>query len=1449
MALGNISRAKQLYQTNQKLIEYLLLADVALEATERCHLPGKAIEFEYRLTSSRYFLLSSMFLDFLCKEIFSILHETAIGQDGRAFTTNAVHVICTLGTVAFGFAQEPNIGTSSKVSQLRDLASQLRDRLSKDIILHNAPQNPSSALIDTFGKYLTLSTPPCSGANMLLLGALEMAKPFGFDFWKLLNPETDIIDPMDMAEMVDSQGSRSGAEKWDDHPHNHAFALTCARAYRESTITIIAVCSRLSVELLSRIDNVHEVSAIITEYLTHFEPQQFLVCWPFVRHMNDADLDFDIRSADAILEYLGETILEEYEFNRCEASLCLCLDIMTSMVSLWTKDDDLDFFEHGMALYQWFDKIVLQHEICSAQTYLSMSHMLQRILVMYPEYPKTIGMSSARTSLFTILAKGSLPIQFEVGRNISEIFGMFVLKEHQGILEDIIDNLPSDAAWVEGLALRLYILSHLASSWPTLLRRCFYAIFETPGRVPDSVEYAKNCLRRLARSLGLESTQVLLQLFISQVTFTWMASDSLEEMPYKVFDYASLADFLNDNMEEIAGQIVMRGRDDEMQKLVRHVSTPFPKILQKHFSKAAAYSIARDAAMPPDHQAKAPSAKARLRGILGKEQYGSKIIENLPEIVAICFQSMEADSHFAKMLQKRSTTSGLADAYNTIAPASKSNFMLPPASQPCFKAGYIIDEVEYLFSKIETEQNTLWTPALYVYTCRSLLDTIHDALGSLHKCAVIRKIRILICMAGDTVLDNYPLEMTLLSLRPFLTDINCAEDVMGIFRYMLESGVTYLQNAPTFFAGILLSTLASMKAFLAAPQDSTTQESQFIASVEKAQEFQLWLGDFGDRYVSPKLDDAAAEFLKAMISSARQLGEVGTSRKETHESGLLLLLLDDERSGYNLVDEPSRTLILDLLCTNFAAPKDPRDDILGSNEMAIKYASSVWNTCRNKERGSDYLAWAAGVLGRSYASSGAVNVSMLQEIDPERFLILDQPNMSSRTNILRLLCRFLYNGKPQAASIAERVLQRIVTNCRSSESSLDFTRAIPDSLVNSLTWVNLNCPTLSSRSIVSSIPLDEALYGSKVSFQEWVKQVCFSLTSEAHRDPLIGELPLVLDSVEEIPERIFAFILHIVLEDDFDTGQRLRALLSDAFMFWFQEKADTVLPHKKLLLHCLLYLRSQPIPRESTKSDRAAWLDVDYIQASEAAADCDMFKTALLFLEIGNSGNDGKSSRRSSKVSNRNKATPSKDLLLRIFRNLDDSDSFYGIQQPSTLTSMMEQLEYEYAGLESLSFRGADLDSQIRLQDASYNRVQQEMSKVLNRLDFSGLSQALLGDVNQASPAARDATLRSARKLERWDIAVPESDNGQAAILYKAFQHLNDARSIDNIFIAIDSGLTTSIKSLMKKISTTPAINSTLSSLAVMAELKELCTISSSAGLEEMWGNARARREWMATGR
>ena len=66
---------------------------------------------------------------------------------------------------------------------------------------------------------------------------------------------------------------------------------------------------------------------------------------------------------------------------------------------------------------------------------------------------------------------------------------------------------------------------------------------------------------------------------------------------------------------------------------------------------------------------------------------------------------------------------------------------LPPNQQPMFKGKFLAREIMHICSRTPWEVESLWTPALVVSIARRLLGTVHPALGPLHACSVVRKIR------------------------------------------------------------------------------------------------------------------------------------------------------------------------------------------------------------------------------------------------------------------------------------------------------------------------------------------------------------------------------------------------------------------------------------------------------------------------------------------------------------------------------------------------------------------------------------------------------------------------------------------------------------------------------------------------------------------------------------
>ena len=1450
---GAVSHAALRYICNKRLISYLhMVSEKASGWTASSSLPTTDIKLpEIKLQS-----MSNVFADYLSSEIIALLNDGQLSDlsGSISLSTDVVCIVCSTCVVAFAFLHSSHLQDSLKLQSLRSAAVRLRKRLAAVIQRQANARSVADGLLFSLGPWIELSHIGSRGPNMLIRGASEMTLDFGQGFWQQLRNVSDEVmlnnDLMETEESFESQRSHGESDNVvKDLPRDWLSASTNFQSRRCSHMSKICLISTLGRSEEFSPNSNSPLTSDFTNYITSLTCNEFVACQPFWTELCKSEVYIDAGCGLTLLRYLGEQVLPSYELERCEVSLGLCLDIMTRLAEQWMTNDD-DIAEAGSNLYEWFIKLGLQRKISSSHVYLRMSHLLLQIIKVRPDYGQTLELPSARTSLFQVLEQGSIAVKHDVGINISNIFGLFVLKEHDAILDDIIASLPMERDWNEGIALRLLVLAHLGSSWSTLLRRSIYAIFETPKQVPSSKDYARYCMDYIARALRLRDSKDLFKLFVSQIIFTWLHVETLRSLPYYVFEYNSLSDLLIDVQGEILGQLVMLGKDNEAEDMARLLSCPYRKLLEISFGKAAAYCIARDAAIPPSQDVHASNADLRLRKWVGKETYTTLISQHFPEILTGLFKSIDREDLVTKGFQKHGTYANAQKVYDEIIDYGASTMSLPVNQQPIFKASALCDEIQYLYSRSIYDIDAQWQPGLYVSIFRELLDSVHPALGSLHSCSVIRKLRVLVCIAGTTALYGYALEMGLNSLRPFLVDTNCAEDTIGIFKYLIIHGEPYLHQTPSFLAGLAISTLASMRAFLSAPQESTTQESQFLRTMSKATEFHNWLSSFTNNYTSPALSDEEESSFRSIVRCASQIREVGNARRGTAEGQLLLEILDDCYSGRNLIQEPAQALILKLLCSRFEKPPSFRDDIIGSDDQAAKYASVLWRICHTSVFCPEYLLWVGRVLGRAYSARGSVDADMVREM-PQSDASLHvrtsaKLSSQSRSIILAKLRNILSTDNRTDVSLAERTLQVIVTEAEGNELLEECENSIPQSFLPALLWKPFKFTSAKAKDDVPLEIKDAANLTLGVPYTSWIKLLSVALTQAKSNEILLSELRRALEGIEGLPHQLFPYILHLVLLGESENSTEIRTIISDAFRNWFQEMDDEALPHIRLALEAILYLRSQPLPRETSKADRCRWLDINFTMAATAAARCRMFKTALLLLEIGCSENTRtKTSRRSSGL----KIELPPDLLLDIYQNLNDKDSFYGVRQPSSLSTVMEQLEFEDASFKSLSFRGAYYDSQIRQVSLADRTTEEDLIRVLDTLDLNGLSQSVLYNMSDDGTFSGDVRYRTARKLERWDISSPPSHTSSASMIFRTFQDIHVAAKQDIVNEALNTGFSSTMNLLINDRTDGTLVRSILCSLAVLTEMEE---VLSSQGLEQLldvWNVQELRNKWMLTDR
>ncbi|KAL8813405.1 MAG: hypothetical protein Q9200_000303 [Gallowayella weberi] len=1454
LLFGVLARARYKCLEDLATVQYLLLDESDRYPFTTTSNTSMYLGTKIALTGPKRQALSAKVLDFLLVEITAWLHELESSPKMMPDSVNVVNTLCIVSysllahDLARSFRRRDELqGTTNKLAKTLIVSVCSADKL------HMGEHEPSNGVFDSFASVTPSIVELVSKQTLVCHGIVSLLKAVELETWsELCFQEKPGGSSRDMDEELfdENFGSQTGKGRLKPDTtvfsHDATAAISDLTTFRQSLTAMFCFVTSTDVPA-DEPCHCPAISHPFISYVTSLPPSLFICCRQFMHDLFDSETLVGTEEATTLLLYVGQQLLNSYTFGRSELAIGISLDVVTGTVDLWTNEENVEVSEAAKDIYHWLINVALDHRLASPHVLVCMSILLQRLVRINPDYGHSLGLPSARTNLFKVLDNGNLDVKFSVGNNLSEIFGLFILKEHESILEDVTETLPSAADWLDGIALRLYILCRLAQSWPTLLRRCVYGIYETPAAVPEAAGYAQWCLKQVSKSLQLQDSRELFRLFAPQILYTWLAEEALRSVPFSIFGYGNLKDLLLDVQDEVVSQIVMRQKDEQGAQLAQELGRPLNPIIEESIGKVIGYSICEDTADLQRKRGQGIGAEGRLRKMLGKERYTSLITANFHNVLLTFFKCMDDEESIEKAFEKHHSYGNARKTYRELKAISSSAEILPINQQPLFSAHHLLDEIAYACRRASEEVESIWSPSLYVYLFRGLLDALHSALGSQHACSTIRKLRILVSLAGTTALQSYPLEMALHALRPFLTDTHCSEDSIGLFQYLLIAGNHHLMGLPTFIAGLGLVTLTSLKAFLGSAQESTTQESQYKATMTKAADFHAWLGTYLMSYQSEALSEEAVPSLKRMFEAARKIRASGNAQIGSHESDLMLEMLDDQASGRNLLNQPSRELILRLLCANFEKAPSFREDILGLDSEAVLYAPILGKMLQSKDYGMDFQLWVGRVLGRAYAASGMADRRMTLEIDPDIEDVMTDGSdtvgpANSQSCILRMLCNLLLTDERKQVGIIENTLRLVITQAHDSDRFGEYADSIPSSVITGLLWKNYNCPVQlpvegSKRSLE-----DVAAAFKGISAQSWVQDLCVALAFNAKDDLLLSKLPYLLSQLPGVCDRLFPFIVHLTLLREAKGQQNARSCLSLACQRLFEDTGCDYFAHIRLMLKTIVYLRKQPWPQESNKSDRSQWLNVDHHQAASAAVRCSMFKTALLFLDIGYC-EVAKASRRSSAV----KIEEPTDLLLQIYRSIDEQDAFYGVQQPSSLSAMMARLEYEHAGFKSLSFRGAHYDSRIRFSPATTQTDEEGMVQALETLDLNGLSQSLLGKMTNLSHDALRTMLNTARKLEQWDLSAPATGVNCANSIFRVFQAINKPPHTETFFKVIDLAFAETINLLQSGDTTGSSIHQTLGTLAVLTEVDELCSVRDLEQLEDIWLRFEEREEWMYT--
>lgn len=1170
---------------------------------------------------------------------------------------------------------------------------------------------------------------------------------------------------------------------------------------------------------------------------------ELLSCQRLLIEIVRSDLVVKGEAALAIIERLGQ-IVGNPEYQSCEVAQTTCIEVIDGLSNIWLQDSQ-SLADMVGDLYDHFVKVCLPSNILSPKTQMSLARLLFTLLRVSPGYGTSLGLDSCRTSLLRILRKGPMKVKCFIAERVADIFELYILMLHDEVFVDVLDSLPKDPDNSAGIAFRLLVLSKIACSWPTLLRRCTYHIFETPGNISQSTDYAKRCLADISLVLHLKSPTELFLLFSRQLLYTWLEVNTVESIPYSIFGYASLGDLLKSAQAEAIGLAVMRGQEAASAEIARLIGVSEAQLIQQNFATTLSYSLLYAATFGGQEKT---AGEDRIKKKLGSKLYIDSVYIHFIDIVALLFDLIDQEGSIEKIFLKQTHLKYAGENLEAIKAVAHSPAALPPNQQPMFRAKHVFNELVRLCQGTEFQFHDLWTPAVVVTIARKLFNTVHPALGSLHACSVLRKVRILICLAGPVALESYCLEMLLSSIRGFIVDSECADDALGISQYLLARGKSYLAQVPSFLAGYSLSALASLRVFLESSQSSTTQESQFKATMSKAQQFHEWFSQYLADYTSTRFESQSQnDLFKSITLSAAHIRSSGNAEKNTSESKLLLDILNDEIAESQLLNESSRQLALGLLCGDFTIPTHIRDDVVESDRHAIAHASAVWKSCGAQSLSENYLAWAGRVVGRSFLASGTIPEDILRESQLDQYEKIAPGPHGSEMGILHLLQDLTMNPNSITAGLAEATLRTAISQALAEEDSPLVTagqRSLSESLFVASQWGSYRTPP--SEIAPTELPEDDRFsWTEDVTSQSWLPRLSAFLAQSVPSSILLSVLSPVLLKVKGFAEKAFPFIVHLVLYFQLEQQQAAKKSLSSAMRQWLGSTDNTAKENIKLLINTVLYLRTQEYPKESSIADRLHWLDIDYAMAASSATRCGMHKTALLFAEIAAS-ETSRASRRSSVT----KEADMNETLLAIFENIDDPDAYYGLPEDASLSNVLSRLEYEQQGTKSLAFRGAQYDSHIRLRQTASESDAHALVKALGTLGFAGLSHSLMQTQQNlgSTPSSIESTFHTARRLEIWNLPVPAASDHHAVVTYKAYQTMHQATGLSVIRTAIYDGFARTMKNLVGNNRNATALRSRLGALAALSELDEILNISDVSELEGLMNQFQERSQWMKSG-
>lgn len=1168
--------------------------------------------------------------------------------------------------------------------------------------------------------------------------------------------------PVEVIESVREQDD----EMWAGVPtHGKRQDTLCqvSQDFNEAIVANVCISAMLAISHGSKTDAIGQTR--LKKYLLQGERsvQVLLLSGSlFFDKVSRGELAFATIELDQVVLSIGDDLLTDYRYEKTIEAQVIAIDFLDGTLSLWHQDEA--FLKNALKLCSYFVRQInketllwrVEERLVGFLEHFVMFAVQQDSPLLDVKSP-VLAIEAVIKSLLMLNGRADTRLRWTASTMTARLFGVWAQLnlDPLGIYEHIVPILPHDMAVKELMATRILVLGNTLVANSPARHVAFWHLIELVMAEESLSEYVTAVLGQAAQLLGFASIRDLWMLFATQVTWALVDCDyNIEQLPYLVLGYSNQSEMLRQSFHCIASMLMALGSESALEKK-QTLATLAGKTQKEASLECIPFLAATDLVILTDvEDAKVAfkqlteemASRVQVKGHQGLQLVRKAMADSLDAILVSILRSFyEPDlPSFARLLQAQDPkcASTLEQIEGFI------NRECHEPTKPNNPGRIVYRSITLVASQMK---ETFSAPTVYSVV-HQMVTLIHQErlINDQHR--HIQALKLYLCLARKTVEESTSLIRILLhSCAVLIGRVDLVDAVWPLLDWVID-----LVKSPIL--GVSSSLIVMLR-----------HSSHFTRSrYSRIQQVGIRL----------------SERLGRLVLRLKESGSGKSIATETicawpSEYPATLTSREWDISIAKYTNALQATLSISAALLQRISRALQRAD---ADEVADFRSSTIWIIldCLDKEELDDEERGqiAASLADLLHYCNGKFS-------SPSGFTSLYK--FANRSGELNAINRIDIRSPQPLQPLKSWLTRRLVrltrsTQLESAEAAVLCLRAIfaeePQFAGNTkVDWDALDAEDLrlitffpaASRSKRKRKPSElEAEEGFLMAVQHdvWVMWIC-GLLCDLMADKVDGacfsHLSELVSTNATFAKESFAVLVHIFLRSDLQVKEANRVNTKT-----LSRHVDAILRRQqtdkrvwKAIIQAIVQLRHDDPTDEPLASDR--WLpNIDYFLLQRRAVQCHLYATAVLLAELEHE-------HKGLKTAEEEDAETRLALQYKVYSNIDDPDSFYGIKNPDVRHSLVKRLHHE-----------GQWDRLFDLYAAQNEGMGSSVEGIATTLHHQGFNRLSLQlDEKQST------SYSAAWRMEKWDLPVDRLEAGTSQSLYSALRAIHNEKDGDIVKLTL----------------------------------------------------------------